>query len=212
VCALAGLRLAVLAGWLAGGGRGVRAALACEPVRLPLCRALPWNLTKMPNHLHHSTQANALLAIEQFEGLLGTRCSPDLLFFLCAMYAPICAADFPHQPIKPCKAVCERARRGCEPVLLRYRHAWPRSLACEHLPVYDRAVCIAPEAIVTDHPDGQSPAPPRPAPPDAPLRSAPLHRASFPSSLLPSLGPPSLPPPLPLAVLLPVLSRLCPFL
>uniref|UniRef100_A0A673U2W3 Secreted frizzled-related protein 3 n=1 Tax=Suricata suricatta TaxID=37032 RepID=A0A673U2W3_SURSU len=127
---------------------GARAA-ACEPVRIPLCKSLPWNMTKMPNHLHHSTQANAILAIEQFEGLLETHCSPDLLFFLCAMYAPICTIDFQHEPIKPCKSVCERARQGCEPILIKYRHSWPESLACEELPVYDRGVCISPEAIVT---------------------------------------------------------------
>ncbi|XP_031229263.1 secreted frizzled-related protein 3 [Mastomys coucha] len=124
-------------------------AAACEPVRIPLCKSLPWNMTKMPNHLHHSTQANAILAMEQFEGLLGTHCSPDLLFFLCAMYAPICTIDFQHEPIKPCKSVCERARQGCEPILIKYRHSWPESLACEELPVYDRGVCISPEAIVT---------------------------------------------------------------
>ncbi|XP_077304257.1 secreted frizzled-related protein 3 [Lithobates pipiens] len=134
---------------------GVLAALpraqgaSCEPVRIPMCKTMPWNMTKMPNHLHHSTQANAILAIEQFEGLLETKCSEDLLFFLCAMYAPICTIDFQHEPIKPCKSVCERARTGCEPILIKYRHNWPESLACEELPVYDRGVCISPEAIVT---------------------------------------------------------------
>lgn len=123
-------------------------AAACEPIRIPMCKLMPWNMTKMPNHLHHSTQANAVLAIEQFEGLLGTQCSPDLLFFLCAMYAPICTIDFQHDPIKPCKSVCERAKCGCEPVMKRYNHTWPESLACEELPVYDRGVCISPEAIV----------------------------------------------------------------
>ncbi|XP_051998209.1 secreted frizzled-related protein 3-like isoform X4 [Xyrauchen texanus] len=127
--------------------RGTTAA-SCEPTRIPMCRSMPWNMTKMPNHLHHSTQANAVLAIEQFEGLLGTQCSPDLLFFLCAMYAPICTIDFQHDPIKPCKSVCERAKCGCEPVMKRYNHTWPESLACEELPVYDRGVCISPEAIV----------------------------------------------------------------
>nr|AAC60113.1 Frzb-1 [Xenopus laevis] len=122
---------------------------SCEPVRIPMCKSMPWNMTKMPNHLHHSTQANAILAIEQFEGLLTTECSQDLLFFLCAMYAPICTIDFQHEPIKPCKSVCERARAGCEPILIKYRHTWPESLACEELPVYDRGVCISPEAIVT---------------------------------------------------------------
>lgn len=87
----------------------------------------------------------------------GTGCSPDLLFFLCAMYAPICTIDFQHEPIKPCKAVCERAKYGCEPVMKRYNHSWPDSLACSELPLYDRGVCISPEAIVKAEGPGTSP-------------------------------------------------------
>ncbi|XP_026699620.1 secreted frizzled-related protein 4 [Athene cunicularia] len=34
-----------------------------------------------------------------------------------------------------------------------YNHSWPESLACDDLPVYDRGVCISPEAIVTDLPE-----------------------------------------------------------
>ncbi|XP_077392697.1 secreted frizzled-related protein 3 [Festucalex cinctus] len=154
-------------------------AAACEPVRIPLCRSMPWNMTKMPNHLHHSTQDNAVLAIEQFEGLLGTGCSADLLFFLCAMYAPICTIDFQHEPIKPCKAVCERARRGCEPVMRRYNHSWPDSLHCGELPLYDRGVCISPEAIVkadAADPYYQDPARCNPeSSPDFPLDANNLH-------------------------------------
>ncbi|XP_056283905.1 secreted frizzled-related protein 3 isoform X2 [Pseudoliparis swirei] len=142
-----GLCVSLLAVCCALWPAAVRAA-SCESVRIPLCRSMPWNMTKMPNHLHHSTQDNAVLAIEQYEGLLGTGCSPDLLFFLCAMYAPICTIDFQHEPIKPCKAVCERAKLGCEPVMKRYNHSWPDSLACSELPLYDRGVCISPEAIV----------------------------------------------------------------
>uniref|UniRef100_A0A3Q3AEJ4 Secreted frizzled-related protein 3 n=1 Tax=Kryptolebias marmoratus TaxID=37003 RepID=A0A3Q3AEJ4_KRYMA len=142
-----GLSVSLLAVSCALWPPAVRAA-SCEPVRIPLCRSMPWNMTKMPNHLHHSTQDNAVLAIEQFEGLLSTGCSPDLLFFLCAMYAPICTIDFQQEPIKPCKAVCERAKSGCEPVMKLYNHSWPDSLACSELPLYDRGVCISPEAIV----------------------------------------------------------------
>ncbi|KAM3838485.1 secreted frizzled-related protein 3 [Diretmus argenteus] len=154
-------------------------AASCELVRIPLCRSMPWNMTKMPNHLHHSTQDNAVLAIEQFEGLLGTGCSPDLLFFLCAMYAPICTIDFQHEPIKPCKAVCERAKCGCEPVMKRYNHSWPDSLACTDLPLYDRGVCISPEAIVkAEGPDPYYQDPSRCNPessPDFPMDSNNLH-------------------------------------
>uniref|UniRef100_H3A7R6 Secreted frizzled related protein 4 n=1 Tax=Latimeria chalumnae TaxID=7897 RepID=H3A7R6_LATCH len=97
---------------------------------------------------------NAILAIEQYEELVAIDCSRVLRFFLCAMYAPICTLEFLHDPIKPpCKSVCQRARDGCEPIMNRYNHSWPESLACEDLPVYDRGVCISPEAIVTDLPE-----------------------------------------------------------
>ncbi|XP_063780959.1 secreted frizzled-related protein 4 [Pseudophryne corroboree] len=125
----------------------------CETVRIPLCRDMPWNITRMPNHLHHSTQENAILAIEQYQELVDIKCSPVLSFFLCAMYAPICTLEFLHDPIKPCKSVCQRAKDGCEPIMKRYNHSWPDNLACDDLPVYDRGVCIAPEAIVTDIPE-----------------------------------------------------------
>uniref|UniRef100_A0A8D2KV94 Secreted frizzled related protein 4 n=1 Tax=Varanus komodoensis TaxID=61221 RepID=A0A8D2KV94_VARKO len=145
--------LAWLSLWL------LRAAAAlhgspCEPVRIPMCRNMPWNITRMPNHLHHSTQENAVLAIEQYQELVDFGCSPVLSFFLCAMYAPICTLEFLHDPIKPCKSLCQRARDGCEPVMRRYNYSWPEGLACDELPVYDRGVCIAPEAIVTDLPEG----------------------------------------------------------
>uniref|UniRef100_A0A8P4JW79 Frizzled related protein n=1 Tax=Dicentrarchus labrax TaxID=13489 RepID=A0A8P4JW79_DICLA len=173
-----GLSVSLLAVSCALWPAAVRAA-SCESVRIPLCRSMPWNMTKMPNHLHHSTQDNAVLAIEQFEGLLGTGCSPDLLFFLCAMYAPICTIDFQHEPIKPCKAVCERAKSGCEPVMKRYNHSWPDSLACSELPLYDRGVCISPEAIVkAEGPDPYYQDPARCNPessPDFPMDSNNLH-------------------------------------
>lgn len=92
----------------------------CEAVRIPMCRSMPWNITRMPNHLHHSTQENAVLAIEQYEELVATGCSSVLPFFLCAMYAPICTLEFLYDPIKPCRSVCQRARDGCEPIMRRY--------------------------------------------------------------------------------------------
>ncbi|KAM4687280.1 secreted frizzled-related protein 4 isoform 2-T2 [Discoglossus pictus] len=131
---------------------GVHSA-PCETVRIPMCRHMPWNITRMPNHLHHSTQENAILAIEQYQELVEINCSPVLSFFLCAMYAPICTLEFLHDPIKPCKSVCQRAKDGCEPIMKRYNHSWPENLACDDLPVYDRGVCISPEAIVTDIPE-----------------------------------------------------------
>ncbi|XP_032802229.1 secreted frizzled-related protein 3 [Petromyzon marinus] len=134
---------------------GAGAVASCEPVRIPMCQSMLWNMTRMPNHLHHSTQENAILSIEQFQDLLDTQCSAVLRFFLCAMYAPICTIEFQTDPIKPCKAVCEAARDACRPVMRQYNHDWPESMACDELPVYERAVCISPEAIVTVMPEDE---------------------------------------------------------
>ncbi|KPP66618.1 secreted frizzled-related protein 4-like [Scleropages formosus] len=152
---------------------GYAPAGPCEPVRIPMCSSMPWNITRMPNHLHHSTQENAALSAEQYEELVRTGCSASLRFFLCAMYAPICTLpEFVHEPIKPCRAVCRSARDGCEPVIQRYNHSWPESLArtgCRemtmvvvvkevfrstypipraHVPLFTNSSCLCPELQV----------------------------------------------------------------
>ncbi|XP_033098943.1 secreted frizzled-related protein 4-like [Anneissia japonica] len=160
----------------------------CELIKLPMCKGMPWNKTRMPNHLHHSTQENAKLAIEQFQGLVSTNCSSELLFFLCSMYAPICAYGFQDDAgIPPCRSLCLRAKSGCEPIMLKYDVKWPPYLRCDNLPEYDRGVCISPEAIVDEMPrdpsldTGVVPSPPDLIPQNPPpLPSAELKDISIP--------------------------------
>ncbi|CAI5670535.1 unnamed protein product [Oreochromis niloticus] len=61
----------------------------------------------------------------------------------------------------------------------RYNHSWPDNLACSELPLYDRGVCISPEAIVkADGPDPYHQDPARCNPessPDFPMDSNNLH-------------------------------------
>lgn len=130
-----------------------RRADTCEPIQIPMCQSMPYNMTRMPNLLHHSSQENAKLSIEQFEKLLEQNCSDVLLFFLCAMYAPICTVNFQPEPIPPCRSVCERARAGCERIVNEHNVSWPEYLDCSSLPRYDRGVCVSPEAIVSSLPD-----------------------------------------------------------
>lgn len=125
----------------------------CEPIEIPLCMGMPYNMTRMPNHLHHSTQENARLAIEPYGELVKQNCSADLLFFLCAMFAPICTPHFQKEAIPPCRSVCERSRQGCEPLMNKYNFSWPDDLDCNLLPEYDKGVCVSPEAIVSSMPE-----------------------------------------------------------
>lgn len=124
----------------------------CEPIDIPLCAGMPYNMTRMPNHLHHSTQENARLAIEPYGELVKQNCSVDLLFFLCAMFAPICTPHFQTEAIPPCRSVCQRSKHGCEPLMNSHNFSWPEDLDCSLLPEYDKGVCVSPEAIVSSVP------------------------------------------------------------
>lgn len=126
----------------------------CEPIEIPLCANMPYNMTRMPNHLHHSTQENARLAIEPYGELVKQNCSSDILFFLCAMFAPICTPHFQKEAIPPCRSVCERSRQGCEPLINKHNYSWPSYLECDLLPEYEKGVCVSPEAIVSSIPTG----------------------------------------------------------
>ncbi|KAK6973042.1 secreted frizzled-related protein 3 [Biomphalaria glabrata] len=120
----------------------------CEPIEIPKCRAMPYNMTQMPNLVHHNTQENARLVFEKFEVLLEQNCSDSLLFLLCSIYVPICAVSLQPEAIPPCRSVCEKAKAGCEPLMNSYNVSWPESLDCSRLPRYERGVCVSPEAFV----------------------------------------------------------------
>uniref|UniRef100_UPI0031384A3D Frizzled-5 n=1 Tax=Mus musculus TaxID=10090 RepID=UPI0031384A3D len=109
-------------------------APVCQEITVPMCRGIGYNLTHMPNQFNHDTQDEAGLEVHQFWPLVEIHCSPDLRFFLCSMYTPICLPDY-HKPLPPCRSVCERAKAGCSPLMRQYGFAWPERMSCDRLPV-----------------------------------------------------------------------------
>lgn len=120
----------------------------CEPIEIPQCQSMPYNLTQMPNWMHHNTQKNARLVFEKFEILIDQRCSEDLLFFLCSVFVPVCPVSLNSTEIPPCRKLCERVREGCEPLLHSFNVSWPDELECSNFPLYDKGLCVLPEAFV----------------------------------------------------------------
>ncbi|KAK6490763.1 frizzled-1-like [Huso huso] len=106
----------------------------CQPISIPLCTDIAYNQTIMPNLLGHTNQEDAGLEVHQFYPLVKVQCSPDLKFFLCSMYAPVCTVL--EQALPPCRSLCERARQGCEALMNKFGFQWPDSLACESFPVH----------------------------------------------------------------------------
>ncbi|XP_044001072.1 frizzled-2 [Aphidius gifuensis] len=129
-----------------GGGGGISSSHSvmssssngngrCEDITIPMCRGIGYNLTAMPNDLNHDTQEEAGLEVHQFWPLVEIKCSPDLKFFLCSMYTPICLAEY-SKPLPACRSVCERARAGCAPLMQQYGFSWPERMSCERLPYH----------------------------------------------------------------------------
>ncbi|XP_068101065.1 frizzled-5 [Hyperolius riggenbachi] len=108
-------------------------AIVCQEITVPMCKGIGYNHTYMPNQFNHDTQDEAGLEVHQFWPLVEIQCSPDLKFFLCSMYTPICLADY-RKPLPPCRSVCERAKAGCSPLMRQYGFAWPERMNCDKLP------------------------------------------------------------------------------
>ncbi|ELT94235.1 hypothetical protein CAPTEDRAFT_101526, partial [Capitella teleta] len=105
----------------------------CEPITIPLCKELEYNLTIMPNLLNHQKQDDAGLEVHQFFPLVKVRCSPYLKFFLCTMYVPVCTLI--EEPIPPCRGLCLHAKNGCEGLMNKFGFQWPDTLDCDQFPV-----------------------------------------------------------------------------
>ncbi|ESP00371.1 hypothetical protein LOTGIDRAFT_200873, partial [Lottia gigantea] len=128
----------------------------CLEISIPMCKGIGYNYTYMPNQFNHETQEEAGLEVHQFWPLVEIQCSPDLLFFLCSIYAPICMTNY-KKHLPACRSVCERAKSGCAPLMRQYGFAWPERMNCESLPEYGDKDHLCMDMNTTDP---QTPAPP----------------------------------------------------
>ncbi|XP_074520243.1 frizzled-7-A-like [Halichoeres trimaculatus] len=113
----------------------------CQPISIPLCTDIAYNETIMPNLLGHANQEEAGLEVHQFYPLVQVRCSEDLKFFLCSVYAPVCTVL--DRAIPPCRSLCERARQGCEALMNKFGFPWPERLRCEGFPIHGAGeICV----------------------------------------------------------------------
>ncbi|KAM3585711.1 uncharacterized protein V6R79_025128 [Siganus canaliculatus] len=130
---------------------------SCQTITIPLCTDLAYNQTILPNLLGHSSQEDAGLEVHQFYPLVQVRCSADLRFFLCSMYAPVCTVL--DRAIAPCRSLCEQARRGCEALMNRFGFQWPERLRCENFPVHGAGEICVGQNTSNPEPDPTTPPP-----------------------------------------------------
>uniref|UniRef100_A0A3B3Q5W6 Frizzled class receptor 2 n=1 Tax=Paramormyrops kingsleyae TaxID=1676925 RepID=A0A3B3Q5W6_9TELE len=146
----------------------------CQPISIPLCTDIAYNQTIMPNLVGHYNQEDAGLEVHQFYPLVKVQCSPELKFFLCSMYAPVCTVL--EKAIPPCRSICERAKQGCEALMNKFGFQWPERLRCENFPVLGGGhICVGQNDSTVTAPPVHIPAPGTPgvllySTPDRPFR------------------------------------------
>lgn len=104
----------------------------CEPITVPFCLDLQYNSTILPNRFGHQKQEEAGMVVHQYFPLVKVKCSPDLQFFLCSVYVPVCTIL--EYPLPPCRSLCVSAKKGCEELMNKFGFSWPEELDCNHFP------------------------------------------------------------------------------
>lgn len=112
----------------------------CQTLTIEACKGLNYNRTLFPNFENHRTQGQADSLVNHFKPLFKVTCSPDLKYFICTYYAPVCNAL--GKLIKPCKSLCETARNDCSHVMTRFGYAWPSQLDCNKFPDIKQEICV----------------------------------------------------------------------
>lgn len=111
-----------------------------------MCRDVGYNFTKMPNLMNHTRQAEATYELAQYYPLVRYSCASSLKAFLCSVYTPKCEADGTVR--KPCRPLCQKARKGCEKVLKEFAISWPKQLRCNRFPKPSEEACLSENGTV----------------------------------------------------------------
>ncbi|XP_053571240.1 frizzled-6 [Bombina bombina] len=100
----------------------------CEPITVPKCMGMSYNMTFFPNLMGHYDQDIAALRMKPFLPLLNLNCSPDVHSFLCRAFVPACTE--PEHVLLPCRSLCQRVYSDCKKLIDTFEITWP---ACDRL-------------------------------------------------------------------------------
>nr|AJD87357.1 frizzled 1 [Corallium rubrum] len=104
----------------------------CQTLTIKPCMGLNYNRTLFPNFAKHRTQSAAAIVMNQLNPLFNVQCSPDLAYFVCSYYAPVC--NTLGRLLPPCRSLCESARKDCLEVVTKFGYKWPPQLNCDKFP------------------------------------------------------------------------------
>ncbi|XP_060099330.1 frizzled-6 [Heteronotia binoei] len=103
----------------------------CEPITIPRCSGMAYNMTFFPNIMDHYDQDTADKHMTPFAPLLKIPCSPDVHTFLCKAFVPSCVGK--NHVFYPCRSLCERVYSDCKELIDTFGIMWPKELECDRL-------------------------------------------------------------------------------
>ena len=113
----------------------------CMTLTIDSCKGLKYNRTLFPNFENHRTQGIAAIMVNHFNPLFKVKCSPDLKYFVCSYYAPVC--NTLGTLIPPCRSLCESAKKSCLKIMESFGQPWPAQLACKKFPASpEQKLCV----------------------------------------------------------------------
>uniref|UniRef100_A0A8C2V1D8 Frizzled-6 n=2 Tax=Chinchilla lanigera TaxID=34839 RepID=A0A8C2V1D8_CHILA len=112
---------------LAGG----HSLFTCEPVTVPRCLKMTYNLTFFPNLMGHYDQGIAAVEMEHFLPLANLDCSPNVETFLCQAFIPTCTEHV--HVVPPCRDFCRKVYSDCKSIMDTFGIRWPEELECDRL-------------------------------------------------------------------------------
>ncbi|XP_028399881.1 frizzled-like [Dendronephthya gigantea] len=99
------------------GTKTSRVRSICEPMKIKTCKQL-YNQTIFPNfHKHRSqNETEEFFKEHEFQTLLNSGCSTDLIYLVCSYFAPICVKySINNGKFGPCRSLCKKVKKECGP-------------------------------------------------------------------------------------------------
>lgn len=115
----------------------------CEPITVPRCLKMAYNMTFFPNLMGHYDQGIAAVEMQHFLLLANLECSPNVETFLCQAFVPTCTEQI--HVVPPCRKLCEKVYSDCKKFLDTFGIRWPEELECNRLPYCDDTVPVTPD-------------------------------------------------------------------
>ncbi|XP_021118411.1 frizzled-6 [Heterocephalus glaber] len=119
----------------------------CEPISVPRCTRMAYNLTFFPNLMGHYDQGIAAVEMEHFLPLANLDCSPNVETFLCQAFIPTCTEQI--HVVPPCRKFCEKVYLDCKNIIDTFGIRWPEELECDRLQYCN-------ETVPALHPHGRA--------------------------------------------------------